>query len=93
MILVLEILAVLFMASIMFVAIWGFITLNHILGQMKYRNYLLEKLNHNVYMLGGKCGADTTPPTETTTSELQVSESQVSESQGYEPQAEEEKSE
>jgi hypothetical protein len=54
MLLFLEIMAVLFMISLMFVAIWGFISLNQMLGQMKYKNYLLEKLTQNIYMLATK---------------------------------------
>lgn len=51
MILFLQIMAILFMATLMFVAVWGFITLNQILGQTKYKNYLLERLTQNIYML------------------------------------------
>ncbi len=47
MLLSLEIVALVFMAVIIFVALWGFITLRQILGQMKYRNVLLEKLVNN----------------------------------------------
>ena len=54
MVLFLQIMAALFMGTLMFVAIWGFITLNQILAQMKYKNYLLEKLTQNVYMLAAK---------------------------------------
>jgi hypothetical protein len=50
----LQIMAALFMGTLMFVAIWGFINLNQILAQMKYKNYLLEKLTQNVYMLAAK---------------------------------------
>lgn len=44
----LEVLGLLSMATFMFVAIWGFIILKQIYSQLKYRNYLLEKLNHNM---------------------------------------------
>lgn len=51
MILALEILAVLCMLTVMFVAIWGFIVAKQNYSQMKYQNYLLEKLCHNIYLL------------------------------------------
>lgn len=54
MLLFLEIMAVIFMATMIFVAIWSFIILNQIFGQMRYKNYLLEKLTQNVYMLSVK---------------------------------------
>lgn len=54
MVLFVQIMGVLFMATIMFVAIWGFINQNQMLAQMKYKNYLLEKLTQNVYMLASK---------------------------------------
>ncbi|WP_243154688.1 hypothetical protein [Clostridium thermarum] len=47
------------MVTLMFVAIWGFISLNQMLGQMKYNNYLLEKLTQNVHMLAAKDSAET----------------------------------
>lgn len=54
MLLFLEIMAALFMITIMFVAIWGFINQNQMLAQMKYKNYLLEKLTQNMHMLATK---------------------------------------
>jgi len=51
MLLVVEIIGVLCMLTIMFIGIWGFILLNQIFGQMRYNNYLMEKLTQNVYML------------------------------------------
>jgi len=47
----LEILGILSMLTIMFVAIWGFIVAKQTYAQMKYQNYLLEKLTQNIYML------------------------------------------
>lgn len=47
----LEILGILSMLTIMFVAIWGFIVAKQTYSQMKYQNYLLEKLTQNIYML------------------------------------------
>jgi len=51
MLLVVEIIGVLCMLTIMFIGIWGFILLNQIFGQIRYKNYLMEKLTQNVYML------------------------------------------
>lgn len=47
----LEILGILCMLTVMFVAIWGFIVAKQTYSQMKYQNYLLEKLTQNIYML------------------------------------------
>ncbi|MDT8715398.1 hypothetical protein IAI10_01845 [Clostridium sp. 19966] len=51
MLLFIEILGALCMLVVMFVAIWSFVILNQIFGQFRYKNYLLEKLVQNVYML------------------------------------------
>jgi hypothetical protein len=37
-----------------FVLIWGFITANQILNQLKYKNYLMEKLTEHIYSLSNK---------------------------------------
>ncbi|WP_040212405.1 hypothetical protein [Clostridium polynesiense] len=49
--LVLQIIGILFMLTFMFVGIWGFILANQAYSQLRYQNYLLEKLTQNVYML------------------------------------------
>lgn len=51
MLLAIEILSLLTMVTVMFVFIWGFILLNRIFNQLRYKNYILEKLTQNVYML------------------------------------------
>lgn len=51
MILVVEILGILCMLTIMFVLIWGFILAKQTYSQIRYQNYLLEKLTQNVYLL------------------------------------------
>lgn len=56
MILALEIIGILTMCTIMFVLIWGFIILNQILSQLKYKNYLMEKLTQHMYTLSQKDG-------------------------------------
>jgi len=38
----------------MFIGIWGFILMMKMYNQFKYRNYILEKLSQNVYMLTAK---------------------------------------
>jgi hypothetical protein len=53
---VIQIIGVAFMITLMFVGIWGFIVLNQIYGQLRYKNYLLEKLTQNVYMIASKKG-------------------------------------
>jgi hypothetical protein len=54
MIFVLQIIGIAFMITLMFVGVWGFITLNQIFGQLRYQNYLLEKLTQNIYMMATK---------------------------------------
>ncbi|MFL0246486.1 hypothetical protein [Candidatus Clostridium stratigraminis] len=44
MLLVIELFGILTMFTIVFVLIWGFIILNQIFGQLRYKNYLMEKL-------------------------------------------------
>ena len=54
MLLVIEIIGIAFMLTLMFVGVWALVALNKISGQMRYRNYLLEKLIQNVSMLSQK---------------------------------------
>ena len=44
MLLAIEILAIIFMCTLIFISVWGFILLNQIFAQLRYRNYLMEKL-------------------------------------------------
>lgn len=44
MLIAVQILGILTMFTIMFVLIWGFILANQIFGQLRYKNYLMEKL-------------------------------------------------
>lgn len=48
MMLAVEIVGLLFMLTIMFVAIWGFIIFKGMYNQIQYKNYLLEKLIENI---------------------------------------------
>jgi hypothetical protein len=50
MLLAIEILGILTMITIMFVLIWGFILLTQIFGQLRYKNYLMEKLIQTIYL-------------------------------------------
>jgi hypothetical protein len=52
MLVTIEILGILTMFTVMFVLIWGFIILNQIFGQLRYKNYLMEKLIQTIYMQG-----------------------------------------
>ncbi|OPJ64176.1 hypothetical protein [Clostridium oryzae] len=54
MVLLLEILGVLFMLTMMLIMIWSFVIFNKAFGQLRYRNYLLEKINHSISLLGSK---------------------------------------
>lgn len=49
MLLTLEIFALLTMIVLMFVLIWGFILLSQVFGQLRYKNYLMEKLIEVLY--------------------------------------------
>lgn len=50
MLLTLQILGILTMLTIMFVLIWGFILLKQTFGQLRYKNYLMEKLIQTIYL-------------------------------------------
>lgn len=54
MILVVEIIGLLTMCAIIFSLIWGFIILTQILNQLRYKNYLMEKLTQHIYTLSKK---------------------------------------
>lgn len=54
MLLVTEIVGIVTMLTIMFVLIWGFILMNQMYNQLRYRNYLMEKLTQHIYMLSKK---------------------------------------
>ncbi len=54
MLLALEIIGIIFMITMIFIAIWGFILANQAYNQMRYQNYLLEKITQNIYMLACK---------------------------------------
>jgi hypothetical protein len=54
MLLALEIVGILSMLTFLFIGIWSFIIFNKIYGQLKYRNYLIEKVSYNLY-LNNKC--------------------------------------
>ena len=54
MLLTIEIFALILMIIIMFISIWGFILVNRIFGQLRYRNYLTEKLIESVKSLSKK---------------------------------------
>ena len=46
-----QIIAILSMLTFMFTSIWGFILLIKIYNQLRYKNYLMEKLTQNTYRL------------------------------------------
>ena len=49
--LTIQIIAILSMLTFMFTSIWGFILLIKIYNQLRYKNYLMEKLAQNTYKL------------------------------------------
>ena len=50
-IITIQIIAILAMLTFMFTGIWGFILLIKIFNQLRYKNYLMEKLIHNTSKL------------------------------------------
>ena len=46
-----QIIAILSMLTFMFIGIWGFILLIKIFNQLRYKNYLMEKLIHTTSRL------------------------------------------
>jgi hypothetical protein len=50
MLLAVEIIGILSMLTFVFIGIWSFIIFNKIYGQLKYKNYLIEKINHNLFL-------------------------------------------
>jgi hypothetical protein len=54
MLLTIELLGTLCMCTIIFVLIWGFILMKQILNQLKYKNYLIEKMSEHIYSISHK---------------------------------------
>lgn len=52
--LAIEIIGILAMCIFMFIAIWGFILLHRLYNQIKYSNYLLEKLSEHIFLLSNR---------------------------------------
>lgn len=51
MLLAIEILGIISMCTLVFILIWGLIILSQISDQLKYKNYLLEKMNEHIFMI------------------------------------------
>lgn len=49
--LLLKILGIIALFTFIFLGIWSFVIYNQFFHQTRYRNYLLEKLSHNIYRL------------------------------------------
>ncbi len=54
MILAVEIISIIFMSLFIFTGIWGFVIVIKMHNQLKYRNYILEKLSQNIYLIASK---------------------------------------
>ncbi len=48
MFIVLGIIGIIFMVTFIFIGVWSFIILTKVYDQLKYKNYLIEKINHNL---------------------------------------------
>lgn len=51
MILAVQIIGILFMLTLMFIGIWSFVLANKAYNQIKYKNYLLEKISNRLAIL------------------------------------------
>lgn len=49
-----QIVAIIFMLTMSAISIMSFILLSKIFYQLKYKNYLMEKLTQNIYMIASK---------------------------------------
>lgn len=54
MVLAVQVIAILFMLTMMFLGIWSFVIANKAYRQIKYKNYLLEKIAHNISLIRNK---------------------------------------
>lgn len=53
-----QIIAILFMLTLMFIGIWSFVIANKAYNQFKYKNYLLEKIASHLAILTEKSLSD-----------------------------------
>ncbi|EHK2348638.1 hypothetical protein KCL53_001761 [Clostridium perfringens] len=49
-----QVVAILFMLIMIFLGIWSFVIVNKAYRQIKYKNYLLEKIAHNISLIRNK---------------------------------------
>lgn len=49
-----EIIAIIFMLTLMFIGIWSFVIANKAYSQFKYKNYLLEKISNQLTIANEK---------------------------------------
>ena len=49
-----QVVAILFMLIMIFLGIWSFVIENKAYRQIKYKNYLLEKIAHNISLIRNK---------------------------------------
>ncbi|MBU3204563.1 hypothetical protein [Clostridium algidicarnis] len=59
MLLTIEIIGIITMIILSSVSVLSFIMINKILSQLKYRNYLMEKMTQNIYMIASKKDKET----------------------------------
>ena len=53
-----QIIAILFMLTLMFIGIWSFVIANKAYNQFKYKNYLLEKMTNQLAIITEKLLGD-----------------------------------
>ncbi len=54
MLLAVEIIGIICMVTLAGISVVNFILFNKIFGQLRYKNYLMEKLTQNIYMIASK---------------------------------------
>lgn len=50
MLLAIEIIGIIVMCTVLIVSVWGLIVLKKVFGQLRYKNYLMEKLVENIHL-------------------------------------------
>ena len=73
-----QIISILFMLTLMFIGIWSFIIANKAYNQLKYKNYLLEKVSSHLAIMTEKSLDDETQSKENIEEEnISISEEEI----------------
>ena len=69
-----QIVAILFMLTMIFISIWTFIIINKAYGHFKYQNYLLEKIAQNIHINNKTRDQDQVPSIEVKSEKVEIVE-------------------